>query len=261
MVIYKTTNLINGRQYIGKDSKNNPNYLGSGAFLKRAIQKYGKENFKKEILEVCSSQQELTEREEYWLNYYNAGNNPIFYNMHNHSYGAPSGESNHMYGVCGEKHPLFGIPRSDETRKKLSVRQLGEKHHFYGKNLSKEHREKLSEAIRGEKCFWYGKKRSDSARIKMSESHRGEKNPNFGKQLSDDHKRKIGESQSGEKNHNFKGYVVCTSGVYIGMKKTSKEWCEILGVNKTNFHTHLSGKWYKKGIRGNSFKWENEINE
>lgn len=244
MVIYKTTNLINGRQYIGKDSKNNPNYLGSGAFLKRAIQKYGKENFKKEILEVCSSQQELIKREEYWLNYYNAGNNPIFYNMHNYSSG----------GVLGKSHSI-------ETRKKLSEFQLGAKHHFYGKHLSEDHRKKLSESMRGEKCFWYGKKRSESARAKMSESHRGEKNPNFGKPLSDDHKRKIGESQSGEKGNNFKGYVVCISGVYIGMKKTSKEWCEILGVNKTNFHTHLSGKWYKKGIKGNSFNWKNEINE
>ena len=40
MVIYKTTNLVNGKQYIGKDTKNNPTYLGSGTFLKKAIQKY-----------------------------------------------------------------------------------------------------------------------------------------------------------------------------------------------------------------------------
>jgi len=37
MVIYKTTNLINGKQYIGSDSNNNPNYLGSGTFLIKAI--------------------------------------------------------------------------------------------------------------------------------------------------------------------------------------------------------------------------------
>ena len=70
MVIYKTTNLVNGKQYIGRDAKNNPKYLGSGSLLKKAIQKYGKESFKKEILEVCKSENELKEREEYWLEYY-----------------------------------------------------------------------------------------------------------------------------------------------------------------------------------------------
>ena len=50
MVIYEIKNLINGKKYIGKDSKNNPNYLGSGKYLKLAIKKYGKHNFIKEIL-------------------------------------------------------------------------------------------------------------------------------------------------------------------------------------------------------------------
>jgi len=67
MVIYKTTNLINGTIYVGQDSKNNPDYLGSGKVLKRAINKYGIENFTKEILESCDSKSELDEREIYWI--------------------------------------------------------------------------------------------------------------------------------------------------------------------------------------------------
>ena len=51
--IYKTTNLINNKIYIGKhkstDIKNDP-YYGSGKLLQRAIKKYGIENFKREIL-------------------------------------------------------------------------------------------------------------------------------------------------------------------------------------------------------------------
>jgi hypothetical protein len=50
MVIYKTTNLINGKIYIGQDSNDNKNYLGSGLKLKRAIKKYSKENFIKEVI-------------------------------------------------------------------------------------------------------------------------------------------------------------------------------------------------------------------
>jgi len=61
-------NKLNNKFYIGKDKNNNPNYLGSGKLIKRAIKKYGKENFKKEILEECKTDDELNKREIYWIN-------------------------------------------------------------------------------------------------------------------------------------------------------------------------------------------------
>jgi group I intron endonuclease len=72
MIIYKTTNLINQKFYVGKDTHNNPNYYGSGKRLKLAIQKYGLENFKKEIIEVCDSIEKLNEREKFWIRELNA---------------------------------------------------------------------------------------------------------------------------------------------------------------------------------------------
>lgn len=72
MIIYKTTNLINNKIYIGKDKNNNPNYLGSGKILRQAIKKYGKINFKKEILEICIDKEYWLDREKYWIKYYNA---------------------------------------------------------------------------------------------------------------------------------------------------------------------------------------------
>lgn len=39
MIIYKTTNLINNKVYIGKDSKNKPSYYGGGILLKKSIKK------------------------------------------------------------------------------------------------------------------------------------------------------------------------------------------------------------------------------
>ena len=52
MYIYKTTNLINGKIYIGQSiRKFSKSYLGSGVKILNAIKKYGKENFKVEILE------------------------------------------------------------------------------------------------------------------------------------------------------------------------------------------------------------------
>lgn len=64
-IIYKTTNLLTGKFYIGKHHTTNPNdgYIGSGKILRRAIIKYGVENFSREILEFCSSAEELSNRE------------------------------------------------------------------------------------------------------------------------------------------------------------------------------------------------------
>src|SRR3989304_5091048 len=81
MVIYIITNLVNGKIYIGQDSKNRSWYFGSGSVLNLAIEKYGKENFKKEILESCNSQEQLNEREIYWIRFYNSRNRKIGYNI------------------------------------------------------------------------------------------------------------------------------------------------------------------------------------
>lgn len=72
--IYKTTNLINEKFYIGqhtnpwvrKHQKIDSKYFGSGTYLKNAIEEYGIENFKCEIIEWCCTEDELNERELFW---------------------------------------------------------------------------------------------------------------------------------------------------------------------------------------------------
>jgi len=68
--IYKTTNLLSGRYYIGMHSTNdlNDGYLGSGRRLRYSINKYGKYNHKREIIEYCNSREELKSREEEIVN-------------------------------------------------------------------------------------------------------------------------------------------------------------------------------------------------
>lgn len=79
--IYKIHNLTNGKWYIGKHSGNDPAYMGSGKILKLAIKKYGIENFKKEILEECETEDTLNEREKWWIASTNAINDPTSYNL------------------------------------------------------------------------------------------------------------------------------------------------------------------------------------
>ncbi|MEX0596844.1 MAG: GIY-YIG nuclease family protein, partial [Candidatus Paceibacterota bacterium] len=64
--VYKTTNLINDKIYIGiHETKNlNDNYLGSGKLLKRAIEKYGSQNFKREYLFIFDNKEEQLAKEK-----------------------------------------------------------------------------------------------------------------------------------------------------------------------------------------------------
>jgi len=69
-IVYKTTNLVNGKYYIGCHSTNNidDGYLGSGKLLKRAIKKYGKKSFTREILHILPSKEEMLLKEKELVN-------------------------------------------------------------------------------------------------------------------------------------------------------------------------------------------------
>ena len=128
MVVYKTVNNINGKAYIGKDTKNNPKYLGSGLDLIKAIKKYGRSNFKKVILEECSNKDELWKREEYWLSKFNVKDSKDFYNRTNKAFGAWEGR-------------IFK-PVTEKTKLKMAMAHKD-------KPLSEEHKKSISEAMVG----------------------------------------------------------------------------------------------------------------
>lgn len=56
VIIYKTTNIVNGKIYVGQNKNNNRYYLGGGTLLQKAIKKYGKDTYadiKKELNYDC----------------------------------------------------------------------------------------------------------------------------------------------------------------------------------------------------------------
>ena len=65
--IYQIRNLVNNKTYIGQRkcpedrTIYNDYYMGSGKILKKAINKHGIKNFKREILEICESKQKVNE--------------------------------------------------------------------------------------------------------------------------------------------------------------------------------------------------------
>lgn len=142
MFIYITTNIINGKKYIGLCTRDDDNYLGSGKLIKDAIKKYGKKNFTRKILERCDDFETLCEREMYWIEKYNAVQDKNFYNL---SYGGSSGDSKLMKEYWRSMTP--------EERKKsrnwkphfLNLDQSGEKHIS---KIDPDWKEKVSKAVK-----------------------------------------------------------------------------------------------------------------
>jgi group I intron endonuclease len=97
--IYKVTNKLNNKIYIGQTAKNNPNYLGSGTIILKAVLKYGFENFTKEIIESCSDCM-VDEREIYWISFYNSTNKEIGYNI------STGGNGGNLGDIVNEKISL-----------------------------------------------------------------------------------------------------------------------------------------------------------
>ena len=81
--VYEITNKINGKKYIGKHSTNNLNdkYMGSGVAISEAIKKYGIENFSKNILHLCNSEEEAFKFELLEIEKVEATKNSLYYNI------------------------------------------------------------------------------------------------------------------------------------------------------------------------------------
>lgn len=235
--IYLTTNLINGKIYIGQHEflGNDSGYIGSGVYFRNAVKKYGKQNFKRKILKICYTYAQMNAWEIVFIKKYksqdrNVGYNIAKGNVHTSKLNPSklpevrekisktlrrkidSGEIKPFRGFSGSSHPLYGKHHSEETKKKISEskrKQLQrDGHPLKGKSLSEETRQKISQ---GNKLF--AKLHREERSAKMKGKLAGEKHPLYGKHRSAETRQKISKSHmgklTGSDNPNYKHGGYC----------------------------------------------------
>lgn len=191
--VYKHTNLINGKVYVGitaRDTtlrwKNGKGYSNNKHF-QNAILKYGWDNFTHEILFTGLTKEEACQKEIELIAHYRS-------DEFEHGYNRSSGGEAHS----GCKHTVEARKRMSEAHRgkkakpetisKMRERMKGVNHPFYGKHLSKEHKLKISESGKGK----HHHVTSEEQKRKISESRKGLK-------FTEEHRRHLSESSKRRK--------------------------------------------------------------
>ena len=198
-VIYKTTNLVNGKWYIGKDERNRPWYLGSGILLRKAVQKYGKENFRKEILDNAKTKEDLAELEKKIITETNAVNDPMSYNL------AAGGKGGHSWGNYPEeyqqiiKQKMKKTEEEKEERRKFAIENNLAQYIIDGRDKG---RKIWWQSLTDEEKFQYQSSRSSGWWDKLTEEEqkslsgiKRENTKKYLKSLSDEDKKRRIENQ------------------------------------------------------------------
>lgn len=157
MILYKVTNLVNNKVYIGKTCLPKLNYrkvkhehsvlCGSNVYFHNALRKYGFDNFKWEVLGHYDSNEDLINAEIGYIVYCQKYLKLLLYNL------TIGGE-----GFNGYKH-------TDKTKELFRQQHLGKK-------FSQSHKDKISKSNIGKHDYWVGKLRSKLTKQKMSESQK-----------------------------------------------------------------------------------------
>lgn len=150
MIIYKATNKINGKCYIGQtrhslEHRKKAHLIrarqGVETHFYQAIRKYGENNFEWEILCSASNKQTLNELETYYITKYDSIKNG--YNM-------VDGGDNNIMDIESVKTHHDNVMQSAEVRSKISntMKSYRQTHPF-----TDEHRRKLSLKAKGNHNF------------------------------------------------------------------------------------------------------------
>ena len=205
--IYKTTCLINGKIYIGKhEGSESDNYLGSGTVFEFALKKYGRKNFKREILRRCETLHELRIWEHVFIKKYCAQDPSIGYNKAD----GDVNTSEYNPAKLPEVREKMLIKNRQTTRDPEYRRRHSEimkeyyKTHpatFTGKHHSEKTKEKIRQKRLGSVAYNRGVPASEEQKRKQSEKMKGryvgEKNPNYGHKWTEEQRRHLSEVKRG----------------------------------------------------------------
>lgn len=203
MWIYKITNLVNNKIYVGLTSKTIQKRFeqhkklsikykqGSKiSLLYLAMRKHGISNFIIEPLKECFSKEDLIKQEIYFIALLDSRNHDIGYNI---TRGGTGGDCTSTHpnkkdiykragnNKRGEKNGFYGKHHTEETKQKLSLTHVGRK-------ASEEAKQKMSLALQGREITWGDK---------ISEAKMGAGNAMYGLHHSEEHKKAISEKLKG----------------------------------------------------------------
>lgn len=273
--VYKFVHKETGKYYIGSHNKPSAGstYMGSGLIWQKALQKYGKESFKKEILYEGDS---FREEEERILKELNAANDPMSYNMKNEALGGSfPGEKNGMFGkkLTPEERYKCGSAFRGKRRPDHTEKMKGEGNPVFGKSehsraivaLAKSNTGKTFEEIHGEeKATEIKNKLSESlsgvSKPYLSEMYVGEGNPFFGKTHTTEAKEKIAKQWESEERRKKHSEIMKEAGkkrkgitpkqLYVMDK------CAYCSIEATQSNIT---KWHNENCKMNPENKENEI--
>lgn len=268
--IYKTTNRINGKIYVGKrKGEFTTSYKGSGKYLRNALNKYGVENFSVEVIEYCETLDIQNEREKYWISYYRNLGTP----MYNIAKGGDGGDT--YYKLSKVDRDIMLKRKSEATRNNQIIYKenyaIGHKKAWETRRkngndkMSIEQRRKLSEAHKGHKPSKEsiqkgiesrkGYKHSEETKHKISSSNKG-------KNRSVETCSKISQSLKGKRSGELNGFYGKTHtektkeliGSYNKERFANRVWINNGEINKRVLMTELE-KYKKLGFEEGRIKW------
>lgn len=190
-LIYKTTNIVTGKIYVGKHSTNKleDGYIGCGIMSDKdatenflfhnSVRKHGYNNFSREIIEFCDSQY-LNEREIFWIKELKSNDLAMGYNIGTGGVGGDNFTNNprkeeirenmrnscNNKGLSGDKNPMWGKPSPmrgvfskdhplhGRKRPEQAIKR-GKDSHFFGSNKTGElnpHFGKKNEIVNCPEC-------------------------------------------------------------------------------------------------------------
>lgn len=256
--IYKITNTINDKIYIGQHKGSMEKYWGSGLLIKRAIEKYGIENFTKDILLECD-ENEADDAEKYWIKQLNSTDINIGYNI---SLGGEGGDqiSKHPRNAEIRKQISIsntGIKHTQEAKDKISA-TLNLNHYMVGKKLGslerlktfkgKTHKKETIEKIK-ESNKQNSPKSILPKKYKMNDEFREKcRNNNLGKPKSLEHRKHLSEALQGNMPSN--SIITIVDGKeFIGMKEAARHLDIPYGTLRNRVKSkniHFAGTYLKK---------------